>query len=522
MRAIIFTFILVFILLLAGCVTDAEKTAKKKKSVGTQPGDKAKVKPCEDTDMNNDAFRLGRITLFNENNMVIEVVGNRETRDRCRGDTVIQYDCPAPGTTIDEKTVLPSSESNCANGCSDGICQRPPTSQPPPPPPPGPSASEQARGCVDSDNGIKPEIYGAVDSTRGGVTEHSSPDYCEDNDTVMEFYCESLDTRSTRRDCAVGEVCDAGACVPRRCNDADGQNASIAGETYITIGDRRTESNSDTCAEWDTVREYYCEGSEIRSRSIQCPQGVSCRNGLCAQACTDSDGNDPNTAGRVTTADATRSDTCVGQQRTVNDVRMYDQVREYYCEGQQWRSTDTSCAQGKVCQEGRCVQAPAGTCPFANTPCTASTRCENYRCVARQIGCVVDPDKSVDMTVAVDDSIDNGQNAVDRFYSYTRSEGQSAPAHTGAWRDAQGREVQPTITVRSINYNIEQCIAVNVPCRFYNKTTILRVNTFERRNEDFVMEENERQRTDNVYARSNPDYVEVERINVNGQCQYTN
>ena len=519
MRAIIFTFILVFILLLAGCVTDAEKTAKKKKSVGTQPGDKAKVKPCEDTDMNNDAFRLGRITLFNENNMVIEVVGNRETRDRCRGDTVIQYDCPAPGTTIDEKTVLPSSESNCANGCSDGICQRPPTSQPPPPPPPGPSASEQARGCVDSDNGIKPEIYGAVDSTRGGVTEHSSPDYCEDNDTVMEFYCESLDTRSTRRDCAVGEVCDAGACVPRRCNDADGQNASIAGETFITIGDRRTESNSDTCAEWDTVREYYCEGSEIRSRSIQCPQGVSCRNGLCAQACTDSDGNDPNTAGRVTTADATRSDTCVGQQRTVNDVRMYDQVREYYCEGQQWRSTDTSCAQGKVCQEGRCVQAPAGTCPFANTPCTASTRCENYRCVARQIGCVLDTN-NIDVSIRAYASFYNGDEYEAIMQNRDLREGQS---YSHAWLDWVN-----SVIVRDITYTVGECTATNVACRISNKRVVLEVDArgfddfteTKAEGEKLYTDPSRRERNGPITAYS--DNIMVERINVPGQCQYTN
>src|SRR3989338_6656634 len=285
----------------------------------------------------------------------------------------------------------------------------------------------------------------------------------------MEFYCESLDTRSTRRDCAVGEVCDAGACVPRRCNDADGQNASIAGETYITIGDRRTESNSDTCAQGDTVREYYCDGSEITSRSIQCPQGASCSGGRCVQpTCTDSDGGIVTSiAGSVVRGVATGNDVCVGQSRTVNDVRMYEQVREYYCGGQQMSSINSSCGQGRVCQEGRCVQAPAGTCPFANTPCTASTRCENYRCVARQIGCVLDTN-NIDVSIRAYASFYNGDEYEAIMQNRDLREGQS---YSHAWLDWVN-----SVIVRDITYTVGECTATNVACRISNKRVVLEVD----------------------------------------------
>ncbi len=525
MRVITFTLMLVFILLIAGCVTDAEKTAKKKakeKDAKTKipgvktPGSEAEVKPCEDTDAGNNIYRRGKVTLFNEQGSKIG-----ETTDTCRGSTVVQYNCPAEGATIDDKIVLPSAEFNCANGCENGMCIPTRTT----------GTEGVRRSCDDPDNGMNPREAVYSTGSENGQTVESGSDTCIDTRTVREYYCELDRLRQTDIPCRDNEQCNDGRCVELlpTCSDSDnGNNVNSAGSTEVRRGDEVLQSGSDTCVNANTIREYYCQGDQLAQAEVACGQGSSCANGACQQAaptCVDSDGNDPNTVGNVVSGATTRNDVCTGQQRTIDGIRYYEQVREHYCEGGQygqWRSADTQCAAGKVCQDGRCIPVQAGLCPFANTPCSdQSKRCDNnYRCVARQIGCVLDTN-NIDVSIRAYASFYNGNGYEAIMENRDLREGQS---YSHEWLDWVN-----SVIVRDITYTVGECTAVNVACSISNKRVVLEVDA-SGQNRDFTETKagGETLYTDPVRRAFNDpiteysDNIRVERINVNGQCQYTN
>ncbi|MCD6279145.1 hypothetical protein J7J26_00010 [Candidatus Micrarchaeota archaeon] len=128
--------------------------------------------------------------------------------------------------------------------------------------------------CKDSDSGITSNEQGTVRWTplpsllSGGEMpiEISMTDYCANDNTVYEFYCDRGKPRMNLISCEDGKVCSDGACIPRDnvnyyCNDSDGGFVvNVSG--HVQIIDAHTgevlHDNYDTCLNNLTLIEYYC------------------------------------------------------------------------------------------------------------------------------------------------------------------------------------------------------------------------------------------------------------------------
>ena len=110
-----------------------------------------------------------------------------------------------------------------------------------------------------------------------------------------------------------------------KCSDSDnGQEIGVRGITR-----NETEQFEDLCfPDGKRVKEFYCDGDEIKDKTIICPEGRVCREGVCAdteikvQSCSDSDGKDFYAKGSVTADGVVYGDNCI-------DI---DNTRDYYCE----------------------------------------------------------------------------------------------------------------------------------------------------------------------------------------------
>ncbi len=145
----------------------------------------------------------------------------------------------------------------------------------------------------------------------------------------------------------------AGPCG--QCQDSDGgKNRSQKG-TVTTASSRQT----DYCAGFYSVEEYYCQNGLMGRETIQCEAYEECRDGACgapppkepAPECIDNDGTDIYTKGVVNGSGALYQDSCEDHKR----------VREFYCDGGLVRHRISECAAGYECEAGRCLKT-AGNC----------------------------------------------------------------------------------------------------------------------------------------------------------------
>lgn len=156
--------------------------------------------------------------------------------------------------------------------------QEPPAAYEPPAEGPVPSAAT----CTDSDGDDK-FIQGKVT-----IGEEEYVDYCMGANSLKEYICVSETEKGEKGyDCD----CEDGACLPGvthvECVDTDGgQDRYAYGEvyllTYYTDGStEKGEVFADYCIEGtNNMREFYCEGGEIRKLSVGC---VGCDGGVCPQ-----------------------------------------------------------------------------------------------------------------------------------------------------------------------------------------------------------------------------------------------
>lgn len=194
--------------------------------------------------------------------------------------------------------------------------------------------------CSDSDGG--------ADELKKGTTSagsDSETDRCLDAQTVKEFYC-TRDTISSRDiECDTGMECVDGACVEGMCEDSDGgKDASVKGTT-----EKGTLSQTDSCLNPSTVREYFCQDGLIKNEMMECASGYECKDGACVESvCVDTDnGKDQYTKGTTSYGDYSQTDSCYSSSSVI----------EYFC------SSDTSvnyekinCGTGHECVAGVCQQ----------------------------------------------------------------------------------------------------------------------------------------------------------------------
>ena len=268
---------------------------------------------CTDSDNGADKFTFGWV----------EYNGNTY-RDEC--PTIYQvkeYYC--------QNGSLASTNIVCPTGyqCTGGRCNQAP------------------QVCDDTDSGKDKFTKGTVTIYSGYDTKSVSVDYCHDDVSVFEYFCDGTNLDSETIDCGTDYACNNGKCVYQECRDSDGgQNLMTHGIT--TKGDN---SEGDTCLNDYNLKEYYCSNNEIEYVVSTCPSGYVCGSGKCIQEteiCTDSDnGQDLMTKGTTTKGTDTHTDSC---DSTNN-------VREYYCDNNALLSIVSPCPVGGTCSDGQCIQA---------------------------------------------------------------------------------------------------------------------------------------------------------------------
>jgi len=199
--------------------------------------------------------------------------------------------------------------------------------------------------CSDTDSGRDGSTKGTVRVEKGGSLIGEYNDTCVNSASVTEYSCSGANMTSEVINCVGDSQCTNGACTSRECSDSDGgKMPSVFGTTT-----KAPESKSDTCEDFDTVREYYCLNNSIAYSLEPCPSGYSCSAGNCASAgCTDSDnGNDVLVLGVTRKGDVFQSDTCIDQYN----------ILEYFCSGDGVTSIEQVCPVGTVCSEGKCGEA---------------------------------------------------------------------------------------------------------------------------------------------------------------------
>lgn len=162
--------------------------------------------------------------------------------------------------------------------CGDGVCQSAnentencPSDCPTPPP---------AAQCNDSDNGQDKFVKGTT--TRNGS---SSIDYCQDSDTVHEYYCSNNEIASINLDCPTNYICNDGRCIekPPTCADSD-NGKDIWTKGTVT---RNGSTYIDYCTNNVTVHEYFCDNNNLGEEDISCPSGTICQDGRCLHQATE-------------------------------------------------------------------------------------------------------------------------------------------------------------------------------------------------------------------------------------------
>ena len=243
--------------------------------------------------------------------------GAERYMDECADDgTVKEYYCSSGGT-------VSSTELACGTGrmCVDGACA--------------------AITCSDSDGGMDIYNRGTV-RERGGVYT----DYCSGTSSVKEYYCSGDTMVQTVANCGEEFYCSDGRCVEYTCRDDDGGSDEDEFGT-VTKGSEEWE---DDCYDSDTVKEYYCDGNEVKSERIGCGSGETCSGGECVRiACTDTDGgNVRNALGTATSGSSSKTDYCID---------LYG-LREYFCGASGIDYDDMLCPDyGELCWNNVCSPA---------------------------------------------------------------------------------------------------------------------------------------------------------------------
>lgn len=277
-----------------------------------------------------------RINLYQKGHL-IDKQHNADYYDTCLDEyTLREYYCG------DENYLYYSF--NCPNGCSDGACVE--------------LEQEQvSTACEVSDwnypVGVNFYEKGTVKAT-GGLNAGTFEEYCEDEDTVVEYLCDVRGAILIKYDCLFG--CEEGACKEEsieKCSDRDGGiNYRVKGEIFVN-GEYH---NEDKCnPQTGELNEWYCDAGIQNVESYKCPNG--CKDGVCLEEssnqCSDTDGGiNYKIMGEIyVNGEYHNKDTCNSADGTLN---------EWYCDGDMQNVESYTCPNG--CKEGACVGADDDGC----------------------------------------------------------------------------------------------------------------------------------------------------------------
>lgn len=179
-------------------------------------------------------------------------------------------------------------------------------------------------------------------------------DYCVEFGVVKDYFCNDNKPGAINNECPSGYGCLFGRCEKQymQCTDSDGGNvSSIRGRVIVVKGLNTISDKWDDCVDIVTLREYYCsETNTTTSEDIDCGSGFKCFEDRCLEAkCSETDGGlNIYKKGTTTAGDEEFTDECVDDE----------EVREYYCYGDEIRETEANCGPGYICNtnSARCLE----------------------------------------------------------------------------------------------------------------------------------------------------------------------
>ncbi len=309
--------------------------------------------PCEDPDGNEEGIgkNKGVFRTSTVKGSFWQTGEAVEKTDYCSSNTDIgEYYCQADGK-------VGVFGITCPNGCKDGACVQE-------------EKVEEKALCIDVD-GEDVRQATTVSYQYPGGEKQSFADTCIGSVGILEGSClqdgtfACLDEKGKvkndcRKRCSRGEICQEGACTKSmaQCTDTDGENKNQAGEVTVTDEQGKVQPKIiDGCIGYFFVEEAYCTAlNQGRLRVMKCAQNEVCLDGRCKpspESCTDADGRDRTSRGKVSYIDKK------GNAGEFTDRCKGNFVEEGICKVNTFLSREIPCPASKICSEGACVSGEA-------------------------------------------------------------------------------------------------------------------------------------------------------------------
>ncbi|MFH1222218.1 MAG: hypothetical protein V1492_03985 [Candidatus Micrarchaeota archaeon] len=130
--------------------------------------------------------------------------------------------------------------------------------------------------CIDSD-GNDTGVRGSVSYAPAPLVMDKHEDECIDEGTIKEWLCDGSQPYYEEMPCGTTKKCLDGRCIRSKCNETDGGDVpALFGRVTFTGKDEYYE---DTCISIDVLKEYYCFGDTVKSKTYKCAH--SCDYNQC-------------------------------------------------------------------------------------------------------------------------------------------------------------------------------------------------------------------------------------------------
>lgn len=321
---------------------------------------------CEDTDGGDDYYEAGTAS----GTYYLGGWGADDYRDSCtvvrdgaetaKSDYIKEYRCGSDGLVY-----MYYDECDPGYTCEYGACV---------------TEDDDSPRCEETDEGFNLFEKGTSTRYSGSSVVARHTDYCEERDSVHEYWCESgtLRLMGDAYDCPSGYLCSDGECVIEpepagaSCSDSDGgkdyYEGGTAYGTHYVSGEAGAFTDSCTVVRdgaeterSDYIKEFWC-GSDglVHMYYDECAAGYTCEYGACVEdeiasvSCVETD-DGYNIYEKGTSREYDES----GLVKTETDFCVSDNnVKEYYCSESDrvLRGIMAACGTGYSCVDGACVR----------------------------------------------------------------------------------------------------------------------------------------------------------------------
>lgn len=144
-----------------------------------------------------------------------------------------------------------------------------------------------------NDVGLDTTLTGSIQFVTGYGKQDSQSDYCPDDDTLIESYCNGKEPIIVPHSCKdEGKTCNNGVCkiadlTKMTCIDTEIKNGktvvdkNIFGNIYGVDKFGQEYNSQDKCASEDSIEEWSCKNKEPNHENLKCDSGTLCHDGAC-------------------------------------------------------------------------------------------------------------------------------------------------------------------------------------------------------------------------------------------------